>query len=107
MHPYRKALPLAQLRILNLANHVKPIINPGQLHTYVPSMLCSGAVVIELGSVGRAVEVQLRVSVVVRLQPSVLSDSGRVIAGGGGYTWAPRPTHRDTTNPDTRPVKAP
>lgn len=70
-------------------------------------MLCTGAVVMEVGCAGRAVEVQLRLSAVVKLQPSVVSDRGRVISGGGGYIWAPMPTHRDKINPDTRPDKAP
>lgn len=70
-------------------------------------MLCIGAVVMEVSCVGRAVEVQLRLSVAVKLHPSVVRDRGRLISGGGGYIWAPMPTHRDTTNPDARPVKAP
>lgn len=57
--------------------------------------------------VGRAVEVQVRMSAVVKLQPSVVSDRGRVSVGGGGYSWAPIPTQRETANPDTRPAKAP
>lgn len=61
----------------------------------------------EAGCVGKAVEVQLRLSVVVKLQPSVVSDRGRLISGDGGYIWAPMPTHRANTNPDTRPDNAP
>lgn len=70
-------------------------------------MLCTGPVVMEVGCVDRAVEVQFRLSVVVKLQPSVASDRGLIIAGGGGYIWAPMPTQSDTTNPDTRPDNAP
>ncbi len=61
----------------------------------------------ELGSVGKAVEVQLRPPVVVKLQPSVVSDRGRVISGEGGYIRPPRLTHKDATKPDRRPDKAP
>jgi len=69
--------------------------------------LRTGAAEVEPGRVGRAVEVQLKPSVTVRLQPSVFSGRGRLIVGGGGYIWAPMPTHKDTTNPDTRPDRAP
>lgn len=69
-------------------------------------MLCTEAVVKGTDFVGAAVDVQVWLTA-VRLQPSVVSDRGLVIAGGGGYIWAPMPTHRDTTNPDTRPDKAP
>lgn len=61
----------------------------------------------KLGPVGRAVEVQLRPPVTVKLQPSVVSARGRVTSGEGGYIWAPIPTHRDMTNPDKSPDKAP
>lgn len=61
----------------------------------------------EVSCAGRAVEVQLRLSAVVKLQPSVVSDRGRVISGEGGYILAPMLTQRDMINPDIRPVKAP
>lgn len=48
--------------------------------------LCTGAVVMECSCAGRAVAVQLRLSVAVKLQPSVVSGRGRVSSGGGGYT---------------------
>ncbi len=96
-----------QVKKTDMTNNIKPIINHRRSHTHLPSMLCAGPVVMEDGRVGRAVKVQLRLSVVLKLQPSVFSDRGRVIAGSGGYICAPIPTHRDTTNPDTRPQKAP
>lgn len=52
--------------------------------TYLPAM-CTGAAVLELGGVGGGVGAQLKPSVVVKLQPSVVSDSGRLISAGGGY----------------------
>ncbi len=55
-----------------------------------------------LGSVGRAVDVQL-----VKLQPSVISDRGRVIEGGGGYIRDPMVKQNEATNPDNRPDKPP
>ncbi len=60
-----------------------------------------------LGSVGGSVDVQLRPSIVVKLQPSVLSGRGRVIEGGGGYMMDPMVTQNDATNPDNRPDKPP
>lgn len=60
-----------------------------------------------LGSDGRAVEVQLRLLTVGKLQPSVVSGKGRVISGGEGDIRPPRPTHTDTAKPNTRPDKPP
>lgn len=40
--------------------------------------------VMKVGCVGKAVEVQLRLSVEVKLESPMVSDRGRVIAGGGG-----------------------
>lgn len=57
--------------------------------------------------VGWALADQFRPGPTVKLQPSVVSDRGRVSAGLGGYIWAPTPTHRDTANPDNRPSSAP
>lgn len=59
------------------------------------------------GGRGGGGEVHVRLAAVVKLQPSVVSDNGRVSAGGGGENWAPTPTHRDKTSPDKRPDKAP
>lgn len=77
------------------------------LHTYLSSLFCTGAVVMEVGWVGKAVEVQLRLTGVVKLQPSVVSVRGRVISRGGGYILDPMLTQRDTINPDIRPDTAP
>lgn len=70
-------------------------------------MFCTGAVVMEVGWVGNAVEVQLRLSGMVKLHPSVVSVRGRVISWGGGYILDPILTQRDTINPDIRPETAP
>lgn len=90
-----------------MVNDVKLLINTAGYTLNLLSALCAGAVVMGISCVGRAVEVQLRPPVMVKLQPSVVSGRGLVNSGGGGYTWAPMPTHRDTTKPDTRPDKAP
>lgn len=63
--------------------------------------------IMKVGCVGKAVEVQLGLSVVVKLQPSMVSDRGRVIAGGGGYITDAILTPQDTSNPDTRLEKPP
>lgn len=77
-------------------------------HTYLLSLLCNETVVNTVTCAGRGgVEVQVRPVALVKLQPPVVSDKGRVRAGGGGYSWAPIPTQRDRTNPDTRPDIAP
>lgn len=75
-------------------------------YTYL-LLISTGAVVVELCNVGTWVEVQLKLSVIVKLQPSVVSDRGRLISGGGGYIWAPMATQRDTASPNTTPDKAP
>lgn len=60
-----------------------------------------------LGSVGRAVEVQLRLSPVAKLQPSVVIGRGRVISGMGGDIRDARQKAKAATNPVTRPDKPP
>lgn len=75
-----------------------------QLHTYWSVAVVA---VMKVGCVGKAVEVQLGLSVVVKLQPSMVSDRGRVIAGGGGYITDAMLTPQDTSNPDTRLEKPP
>lgn len=67
------------------------------------SVVSAGDVVVTPSSVGGIVEVQLRLSVIVKLHPSVVSGRGRVISLGEGYTKDPMLTHKEATNPDTRP----
>ena len=55
---------------------------------------------------GRAVLLQLE-KPVEKLHPAVLRSSGLLIAAGGGYIWAPIPTHRATTRPESSPNTAP
>ena len=61
----------------------------------------------KVGCVGRAAEVQLRLSVVVKFELSMVSDRGRVIAGGGVDITDPMLRHKEATHPDTRPDKPP
>lgn len=70
-------------------------------------MLCSGAVVTEVSCAGRAVDVQLRLSAVVTLQPSVVSDRGRVASAEGGYMLDPMLTQSAMVSPDITPDRAP
>lgn len=71
------------------------------------SVLSAEVTVVSLGTVGEMVEVQLLISVKVKLHLSVVSGRGRVISGGGGYTTDPMPKHSDATNPDMRPDNPP
>lgn len=71
-----------QIRLLNLTQNIKPVTDL----THLAWMLCVAAMLVELGSVGGAVgvEVQLKVPVTVKLQPVVARGKGRVRAGEGG-----------------------
>lgn len=71
------------------------------------SVLSAEVRVVSPGTVGETVEVQLELSVKVKLHPSVVSGRGRVISGGGGYTTDPMLKHSDATNPDMRPDNPP
>lgn len=53
-----------------------------------------------LGSVGRGVEVQLGLTVELKLQPSVVSDSSWVFAAEGGYSTHLMLMHKDAAIPD-------
>lgn len=75
-----------------------------QLHTYWSVAVVA---VMKVGCVGKAVEVQLRLSVEVKLESPMVSDRGRVIAGGGGYITDPMLRHKEATNPETRLDKPP
>lgn len=83
-------------------------VNSSIHHTSSPtymlsSVVSAGNVLVTPGSVGRIVEVQLRLSVRVKLHPSVVSGRGRVISCGEGCITDPRLTQKEATNPDTRP----
>lgn len=71
------------------------------------SVLITGVVVVSPSTVGEMVEVQLELSVKVRLHPSVVSGRGRVISGRGGYITDPMLRHSDATKPDMRPDNPP
>lgn len=77
------------------------------MSTYSSLLVSIKDVMVVLGSVGRAVGVQLGPAVEVKLQPSVVNNNGLVFAGVGGYSTHPMLMHNDVTIPDTRPDKPP